>query len=148
MGAAVMAPPGGASAVLAQVSSVLPGASASESQKAQWQAEADARGVSLSALVRERMQTTGASGALTAPPTNPLTAAEYRDMLAEIDARRPLDVSVPELAELRDTLDLRDVDGEHSPLLADWRAYAVLHDMSFGELLEAVVLEANAELVA
>ena len=120
----------------------------SESQKAQWQAEADARGVSLSALVRECMQTTGASGALTTAPTNPLSRNSAAVMLAGIEAQQPVDVSVPELTELLDELSLKDCDGEYSPLLNDWRAWAVLHEIDFDDLLERAVVAANAELVA
>jgi hypothetical protein len=93
------------------------------SEKASWQAEADAAGVSVSELVRSRMSVPRRTDA-------------------------SLDISAPELQSLRLWLDLSDSDGEvDAELLAEWQAFAARSCVTFPELLKRVVVDANAALV-
>jgi hypothetical protein len=112
------------------------------SDKAVWQAEADAAGLTLSELVRSRMSGTRVV------VQHPNALRELAAVEAEIAASATLDLRAEELQPLRGWLELADSDGVVDPeLLDEWKAIAARSGMTFAELLEDVVVDANAALV-
>jgi hypothetical protein len=107
--------------------------------KASWQAEADAACVSVSELVRQRMSETGAVAVATpakATPVAPEPPALTPGVRVNLDAA--------ELASLRGWLDLADSDGEIDPVqLAEWKAFAADSGITFPELLTRLVVYRN-----
>jgi uncharacterized protein (DUF1778 family) len=102
------------------------------SDKAALQTEADAAGVSLSELVRRRVQNVA-----TVTASTPAT-----DALELTGVRVNLDSEV--LAPLRCWLALEDSDGEVDPeQIAEWKEFAASSGIHFDELLSRVVLYAN-----
>lgn len=112
------------------------------SDKARWQSEAEERGISMSDLVRERMNVPR----LTPSPGMWEALAQAQ---ADIAAEATLDLASDELQSLRAWLDLRDSDGDLDPeLLTEWKAIAERHGITFDDLLERVVVYANAAVLA
>jgi hypothetical protein len=102
--------------------------------KASWQAEADAAGVSVSELVRQRMKDTGAVAAA------PSVQAPALPALTKVR----VDLDAVELRPLRGWLDLADSDGDVDlEQLAEWKSYAAKRGIDFAELLQRVVLYVN-----
>ena len=94
------------------------------SEKASWQAEADEQHATVSELVRQRMR--GES----APTVT-------------------VDPQAEAVQSLRSWLDLADSDGVvDQDQLAEWRAFAADHQITFAELLRRVVIDVNARYLA
>jgi hypothetical protein len=116
------------------------------SDKASCQGEADAAGVSVSELVRQRMKDTGAVADVDRLTVKDVTA-ELAQALAPDPpelARTHVNVDAEELQSLRGWLDLADSDGYvDNEQLESWKAFAARSGITFSELLTRVVRHVN-----
>ena len=106
------------------------------SDKARWQAEADEQKTTVSELVRQSMNDTGAVAVAPCVPAPGLPAL----------TKVRVDLDAAELMSLRGWLQLEDSDSYLDPeLLADWKGFAAKSGVDLAELLQRVVLYVNAQ---